>query len=250
MAQTRKMLLSKIWVRRAIRKHFVILEKTLDPEKCHDVFKITQQASSTATPPYFRSSLSILSHNIVACCMYVCMYCVHIFDVGAFLLPFLELNTMWKKHRLLNTQLLVILPVDPLIWIVEDRLFPETAVMAILYLLPAVRLENAYSFHEVLSWIWASCIFWWPSSNCTSYQVTLPEEGVHPTCRLVEVVFSLLISNLAGGKGSARQKPRKRRWHEDSCKTCLHCYNPDSFFLKHLLPINKPAFYSTSKLTI
>lgn len=144
--------------------------------------------------------------------LYVCLYCVCIFDVWAFLLLFLELNIMSKEYRLLNAQLFVILPVDPLIWIVEDRLFPETAVIAILYLLPAVRLENAYSLHEVLSWIWASCIFWWSSNICSSYQETLPEDGVHPTYRLVEVVFSLLISNLAGGKGSARQKPRKRRW--------------------------------------
>ena len=126
--------------------------------------------------------------------------------------------------------------------------------MAILYLLPAVRFKNVYSFRAVLSWIWAPCVFWLSSSSCTSYQVTLPEEGVHQTCKLVEVVFSLLTSNLAGGKGSVGQKPKKREGTlKTFADTFLPCWNPDSFSFKTLricCQWNKQVSYTTSKLTI
>lgn len=96
-------------------------------------------------------------------------------------------------------------------WSSGVLLFPATAVRTILYLLPGIRLVKVLSIFEDLPGTETSCIFvllW--SNNTRLYKSTFPDERSHWTCKLVNVVFSLLISKWDGGKGSVVKKKKKR----------------------------------------
>lgn len=102
-----------------------------------------------------------------------------------------------------------VLPVDALMWSSVVLLFPATALRTMLYLFPGMRLEKVCSVF--LPGMETSCIFllsW--SNNTRLYKSTFPEEGSHWTCKLVNVVFSLLISKWGGGKGSVKKKQTRK----------------------------------------
>lgn len=105
-----------------------------------------------------------------------------------------------------------VLPVDPLMWSSGVVLFPAMALRTMLYLFPGMRLENVFSVFEIFPGMETSFIFLLSRSNNTRlYMSTFPEEGSHWTCKLVSVVFSLLISKRDGGKGSAVREKKNRK---------------------------------------
>lgn len=121
----------------------------------------------------------------------------------------------WNNIGEYNIVTQAFLPVDPLMSTDELFLFPATALMVMVYLLPGMRLANLWSLLEMPPGTSISSTFSMPLSNCSSYQSTFPKDGLHQTCKEVVVTLSFLISNLAGGNGSMsfqQTKTRQTRW--------------------------------------